>query len=123
MIIRSKEYSVADLLYKFARNSMSHDGLGSTQLKWSSSNIMDFFDFGSGHVRAVVPKDYLLGLILAIVTAPENVSLRGQGDGPVLRLKFLPGQEFPLSDLWGAEDYFYTVISSAMKGSIGRDSA
>jgi hypothetical protein len=92
--------SLSDVIYKFGRNSIAHEGELDHRLK-----IIDGGTLMIGKVWCL-PKSYIPALSIGVMIAPENVHELLGRSGTVT----LFGQNWALDDLWGAE----TKIISAM---------
>jgi hypothetical protein len=68
----------------------------------------------------LIPKEFLIGIAMAVVIAPENSELQKTEKAHPMTFGALGGQQFWLSQLWGGENYFYAEISSRMHSKIGR---
>lgn len=120
MIIKSDGQTTYDILYELARNSITHEGQDSPMIEWTSNGSMRIAGKADRDQPHHFPKDFLFGIAMAVVTAPENGSLASPQKEGQLQFAYLPNQTFWLSDLWGGEDYFYAVISAQMKTSVRR---
>lgn len=108
--------TVFDDLYDLARCSIVHEGRDSPNVQWT-------FD-GSARVTpggtSELPADYMFGVALSVITAPENVGCApGQFDASI-QIAALNGKKFELKDLWGQEEMLYEEISAMMQSPIRR---
>jgi len=82
-----------EAIYKFGRTAIAHEGELDPRLQ--------FVDGGSWSIGKVwqLPSNYILGLCISVMVAPESKGERIASDARVT----LFGREWELNHLWGAE--------------------
>lgn len=91
-----------DAIYKFGRTPIAHEGELDPRLQ--------FVDGGSWSIGRVwnLPSQYILGLCVAVMVAPECEGEHIDGNARVT----LFGREWELNQLWGAEQEVKTHIAA-----------
>ncbi|WP_371396762.1 hypothetical protein [Fretibacter rubidus] len=110
-----------DILYDQVRTSIVHEGRVDANFTWTTDGSMRLSEDGAN----AMPHDFLFGMLISVLTAPENASLRSLNKSEYLTFTHIPRQPLPrrkfwLSHLWGAEDYLYAEISLAMNKVVHR---
>ena len=97
--------SFPEAIYKFGRNPLLHEGELDPRLRFTESGSITITDIW------LLPATYILGMIIAVMVAPENATERLDKDGTV---HFL-GQEGQLNTLWGVEEQLKTYLASRFR--------
>lgn len=98
--------SIPYVIYKFGRTSIAHEGELDTRLNFDNKSGMSIGQTWN------LPPSFIIGLILSVVIAPENVSERFEN---VYKVS-IHGAEFNVSDLWGKKQQ----IRDWMEAEYGR---
>ena len=100
--ITSDGLSISDVLYKYARTSVVHEGELDSRITFDESIGLIASDDWCLNTR------YILGLILAVILAPENHKEALEKD-----ISFnIRGRSFRVSELWGEREMVITHINS-----------
>jgi hypothetical protein len=83
--------SIPQAIYKFGRTSIAHEGELDPRLRFDNRNGMSIGAIWN------LPPSFVIGLILAVIIAPENSSEKFEND---YKLN-VHGTEFNASKLWG----------------------
>lgn len=92
-------------LYKFGRNSIVHEGELDKRLQINEQGIIQI-----GQVWNL-PASYIIGLIVAVVIAPENANEKVRDDVGIT----LFGKHYKINDLWGQRDIIQTKICEVFR--------
>lgn len=93
--------TITDALYKFGRTSISHEGELDHRLQFNDAGSIEI-----GTERWNLPSDYIIGMSMAVIVAPENQTERLSS-----QVNFsLFGQPFLVNDLWGEREMIRSVI-------------
>ncbi|EPO7767681.1 hypothetical protein QDQ60_02425 [Klebsiella aerogenes] len=91
------DQTLSDAIYHITRTSIVHEGQLDPRLKFVEE----------GELRAskdlwILPKNYIFGMIIAVITAKENKQSSLPEDWKIEMF----GKEFTLNNIWGEEDKF-----------------
>lgn len=94
-----------EAIYKFGRTSIAHEG--------ELDSRLEFVDGGGMQIGEVwrLPSNYILGLCVAVMVAPECKGERISSEAKVTLFK----REWELNQLWGAEDEVKTHIANVFR--------
>lgn len=92
---------VADALYKFCRTSIAHEGELDPRLSFNQDGRMRL-----GFDKWNLPSEYIFGMALSVVIAPENVNEKI--DGEICLNLF--DKQFMVNDMWGRSDMIRDFI-------------
>ena len=94
-----------EAIYKFGRTAIAHEGELDPRLQ--------FVDGGSWSIGEVwqLPSNYILGLCISVMVAPESNGERIDSDAKVT----LFGREWEINHLWGAEQAVKSHIAGAFR--------
>ena len=95
---RTIEYDLAQVIYKFARNSLLHEGEIDESIL--TINKEGHFSFGPGYWS--IPESYVKGLLVVIILAPENKHTFGCNKYEMNIIN----KKYNLGTLWGRKDFF-----------------
>jgi len=85
-------YAPEDLLYKFGRTSISHEGELDHRLTFNNSGRIEIAD-----EKWSLPIGYVTAMALAVIVAPENI---GERTKEGLQISFFD-KSFKLNEVWG----------------------
>lgn len=97
--------SIVDAIYKFGRNALAHEGELNSRLVFQKGQ---FFSFGKDYW--VFPANYISGLCVATVAAPENMNEYSSVNVSVEILK----KNYHINELWGQRKFLEYEISSKL---------
>lgn len=89
------ERTLGDQFYEFGRCSIVHDGTVDPRLHFMEGQTLLLGAGGSD--MWILPADFLFGLIIAVVVAPENKEEKANFDAELT----IRNEKFDLSTLWG----------------------
>lgn len=95
-----------DALYKFGRTSISHEGELDPRLGFNENGGVQI---GADYWN--LPSTYIVGMALAVITAPEN---KGESTADGLMIKIFDKQ-FMLKDIWGKPEAVRSHISEIFR--------
>jgi hypothetical protein len=87
--------SFENALYKFGRTPISHEGELDPRLKFNDNGSLQI-----GQNSWNLPSSYIVGMALAVITAPEN---EGERTAEGLGITIF-GKRFGLNEIWGKPD-------------------
>lgn len=87
--------SFEDALYKFGRTPISHEGELDSRLKFNDQGGLQI-----GQECWNLPSSYIVGMALAVITAPENVD-ESTAEGLGINIF---DKQFLLNEIWGKPD-------------------
>jgi len=94
--------SIPDALYEFGRTSIVHEGELDPRLHFNEQGRIAI-----GQSRWDLPVQYIVGLTVAVVVAPENAAERLSVESTIE----LCGETYLVDDLWGKRDQVRQFIS------------
>ena len=95
---KANGYEMPQVIYKFARNSLLHEGeIDDSKL---TINEEGYIRFGPGVWS--IPDYYIKGLLVVIILAPENRNTFGCNKYEMVLMK----RKYKLGTLWGRKDIF-----------------
>lgn len=97
--------SISDVLYKYARTSVVHEGELDSRITFNESIGLIASEDWCLNTR------YILGLILAVILAPENYK---EALGKEISFN-IRGRSFRASELWGEREMIITHMNSFYK--------
>jgi hypothetical protein len=83
--------SIPQAIYKFGRTSIAHEGELDPRLNFDNTNGMSI-----GYIWNL-PPNFITGLILSVIIAPENAAEKFEKEYTLT----IHGKEFKTSELWG----------------------
>ncbi|MDP2084591.1 MAG: hypothetical protein Q8K20_05285 [Gemmobacter sp.] len=92
--------TLPELIYKYGRNAMVHDGEMDHRLKFHRSHT-SIFGFTS-----VLSDSFIFGLLMSVILAEEN-RLEISPDNHALQLL---GRSYYINTLWGARSFFVELV-------------
>ncbi|AIA75302.1 hypothetical protein FF32_10715 [Halomonas campaniensis] len=98
--------SFEDALYKFGRTPIAHEGELDPRLRFNESGGLQI-----GKENWNLPANYIVGMALAVITAPEN---KGEETAEGLSVQVF-GRQFSLNELWGKPDLLRSHISEVFR--------
>jgi hypothetical protein len=99
--IRVKEMAFSDVIYKFGRSAILHEGELDSRLKFSKANIIEI-----GVDQWHLSTNYITAMTIAVIAAPENQ--RESIDGTLKTTIF--EREFAINELWGKKEEVNSLI-------------
>ncbi|NOU53108.1 hypothetical protein HG263_21645 [Pseudoalteromonas sp. JBTF-M23] len=99
---------LSDVLYKFGRTSIAHEGELDSRLEISTSEDI-IINANKWHL----PSGFILGMSVAVITAPENID-------EFIEMPFsieIYGKRFNLSELWGNSPLIKDHIANHIKNT------
>lgn len=93
--------SFEDALYKFGRTSIAHEGELDPRLKFNENGHLQI-----GQNDWNLPSNYIVGMALAVIIAPENAS---ESTAAGLGIAIF-GKQFELNEIWGKPEAVHSHI-------------
>lgn len=93
--------TITDALYKFGRTPIAHEGELDPRLQFNATGSIEI-----GSKKWNLPSQYIFGLCIAVIAAPENAEEKVTENLQVT----LFGQSFKVNDLWGKRDFVRQLI-------------
>jgi len=93
--------TITDALYKFGRTPIAHEGELDSRLEFNDAGSIKI---GAAHWN--LPSGYIVGMSIAVVTAPENGMERVREDLGIT----LFGKQFRVNELWGQREKIRGLI-------------
>ena len=98
--------SLTDVLYKFGRTSITHEGELDPRLNFNEKGR-----FTISNDRWDLPVEYIFALSVAVIVAPENVDEKISKNLQVLVL----GERFQVNKLWGQRQFMRKSIEDKFR--------
>ena len=98
--VNNKGEDMAEVIYKFARNSLIHEG----EIEKNKLAINERGEISFGPENWGIPNDFILGLLITVVAAPENKSFIGKNIVRDFKID-IKGKTYILNSLWGQKDF------------------
>lgn len=104
--IKCNDLSITDTLYKFGRTSIVHEGELDPRIEFNCNGT-----FSIGSKKLILPSSYIVGMSVAVITAPENSN--EYIDVPFSIIVF--EKSFNVAELWGNAEAIKGYICEKFK--------